>query len=234
MKALSSLAAVAFLIASSGRLAGQNSLPPKPDDRIVDYAAVMQIDDRNRLARQLQQQFQKNHISVYVATFQDLTGGDTTVADNLQKAWIAEPQGFVVVYNQRRDKLSVSLTPELFQKFGAPGALQGLDDQIDAINKQGPATSVPLAVNTILNALYPVDDGRQRLLDDADRKAQRSFIVPGLIVLAVMIYGLRLAWLRLKSQNVFERSRPLPVGSTQPKFGSNLGGTNFASVKFRQ
>ncbi|HEY5753733.1 MAG TPA: hypothetical protein VIT21_11335 [Chthoniobacterales bacterium] len=234
MKAVLSLLAVAFLVTFASHAAAQHSLPPVPDDRIADYAGVMQVDDRERLSRELQKQFKKNQISVYVATFQSLSDSDAAVADNLRQAWVAEPQGFIVLYNQHRDKLSISLTKEVFDRFDAAGELQELGAQIDVINKAGPATSVPLTVHSILNKLYPVDDGSQALLDNDARKAKWSFIVPGLIILAVIVYGLRTAWVRLKSQNVFKRSETLPVSSAQPRFGSSLGGTNFASVKFRQ
>lgn len=234
MKAVLSLLAVAFLVTFASHAAAQDSLPPKPDDRIADYAGVMQMDDRDRLSRELQEQFKKNQISAYVATFQSLSASDAEVADSLRQSWVAEPQGFVVLYNQKRDKLSISLTKDVFQRFSAAGDLDDLAAQMDVINKGGPATSVPLTVHLILNKLYPVDDGSQALLDNDARRAKWAFIVPGLIILVVIVYGLRIAWLRLKSQNAFKRSETLPVSSAQPGFGSSLGGTNFASVKFRQ
>ncbi|HEY5895655.1 MAG TPA: hypothetical protein VIT91_20745 [Chthoniobacterales bacterium] len=237
MKALFSLllaaAAVAFLVVFPAIARAQDSLPPKPDSRIADYAGIMQADDRDRLSKELQEQFNKNGISVYIATFQSLSVNDASLADNLRQAWVADPKGFVVLYNQQRDKLSVSLTPEISQTFSSSGELQDLFSQIEAVNKAGPAIAVPRTVDTIINELHPVDDGSQRLLAADDRRARTTFVVPGLILLVVAIYGLRLAWFRLKRQKVFEHSRSLPIGSAQPKFGSDLGGTNFASVKFR-
>lgn len=226
--------ASASQVAEAPRTSKSAPLPPPPEDRIMDEAHVFSFDPdiRDALSARLIEAYDEKGLDVYVAAYSFLI--DESIerrAERLQKAWISNPRGLVVVYVRGGGQMTFAAS-ENVEEFLPRIDLEELFSvaAMSARQFQEPSRRIKAAVEQIL---FLLEERLHAVTEHQTLFRKDILLLAGLVMAAIFVLTL-VGFAIAKVESRPARFYYFPPVSVYCRFGASYGGGSMAEVSFGQ